>query len=152
MQKVSIHALTRSATLLSICRFLMSMFQSTHSRGVRHQVWSSTSRSRWFQSTHSRGVRLEGLSVIENLRKFQSTHSRGVRRKIPLSIALFQTVSIHALTRSATFVNTPFIMFHVFQSTHSRGVRPTVSSLNHGQVRVSIHALTRSATLYVLLY
>ena len=79
-------------------------------------------------------------------RRFQSTHSRGVRRGLGYKYSDNDFISIHALTRSATFNRHPSRRYrhdfnprtheecdhnfifkrHVrilFQSTHSRGVR-----------------------------
>ena len=148
-ETVSIHALTRSATLL--LRNLISMiasfnprtheecdsstisspfltywFQSTHSRGVRQPAFTRWSKTPKFQSTHSRGVRLLTSSKSPFEMEFQSTHSRGVRQMIRLHHAHIHHVSIHALTRSATI------------STSCQDI----------SINVSIHALTRSATLY----
>ena len=101
---VSIHALTRSATYsLSLIETVkgcfnprtheecddnilvesyFSLFQSTHSRGVRPihimRIWDHN----MFQSTHSRGVRLPLFSRLYLSIQFQSTHSRGVRPHI----------------------------------------------------------------------
>ena len=77
---VSIHALTRSATVYILMIMTDLRFQSTHSRGVRRAV----------------------TSVDSAIRQFQSTHSRGVRLSMPYCFITRQTVSIHALTRSAT--------------------------------------------------
>src|SRR5699024_7868357 len=63
-------------------------------------------------------------------------------------------ISIHALTRSATFrLLKPFLTLSTFQSTHSRGVRPHHYSYQNEIDHISIHALTRSATslLFLLL-
>ena len=55
-----------------------------------------------FQSTHSRGVR-PALTMDEaRALLFQSTHSRGVRRRFGRVAYNSMEVSIHALTRSAT--------------------------------------------------
>ena len=191
LRLVSIHALTRSATQFYDCNQLQgafqsthsrgvrrigqlvavcsSEFQSTHSRGVRHPSWPLPEPYLLFQSTHSRGVRQFpcGISIIICL--FQSTHSRGVRR-IPKSASAAQKiVSIHALTRSATYVigecfkiklvsihaltrsATTFrqritLLLRKFQSTHSRGVRRSARGRKQHASSVSIHALTRSAT------
>ena len=59
---------------------------------------------------------------------FQSTHSRGVRRMRGMLKGKLASVSIHALARSATVLDPPYI---------------TMS-------RVSIHALARSATSVLL--
>ena len=104
-------------------------FQSTHSRGVRPPYETISRKPQMFQSTHSRGVRLYRGKVIEDnccfnprtheecdavldrinyiLDKFQSTHSRGVRLRKTKQYGKQKNVSIHALTRSATF-------FHFF--------------------------------------
>ena len=122
---ISIHALARSATCLTTSLLGKFIFQSTHSRGVRHAFY-----------------RLEIRNII-----FQSTHSRGVRHASDDSKAALYKISIHALARSATmprgrFISNPFyfnprtreecdifvmvisINQLTFQSTHSRGVRP----------------------------
>ena len=80
---ISIHALTRSATNPngSSTKSVQS-FQSTHSRGVRHQGQAQGMAGRGFQSTHSRGVRLSSSRESLWMVIFQSTHSRGVRHVI----------------------------------------------------------------------
>ena len=98
-----------------------------------------------FQSTHSRGVRHIGLVAFCSKLKFQSTHSRGVRHDLDNKTGYhidfnprtheecdmiwitkqgITSISIHALTRSAT------------------GRHRTFYAAKH----ISIHALTRSAT------
>ncbi len=77
------------------------------------------------------------------------------------------SISIHALTRSATSVKSVSDKFYIFQSTHSHGVRPVTFNnivpllnfnprthtecdvkkrINQLNLTISIHALTRSAT------
>ena len=125
-----------------------------------------------FQSTHSRGVRRNELVRSWIRSGFQSTHSRGVRLLRSLSDFLTEKVSIHALTRSATSVDTSFQyrtarfnprtheecdhnltvgggVILMFQSTHSRGVRQNTYNLKDVFKGVSIHALTRSATYLI---
>ena len=81
--RVSIHALTRSATPhLSSLPPLSIMFQSTHSRGVRQTAYKTYPSQLVFQSTHSRGVRLPKSAIFHSIDEFQSTHSRGVRPHI----------------------------------------------------------------------
>ena len=100
---ISIHALTRSAT-----------------RGDRTRL----SRLFYFNPrTHEECD--ERVSVTATLQAFQSTHSRGVRRAVSVVIVGTTKISIHALTRSATWNGNCYI----FTSN------------------ISIHALTRSATL-----
>ena len=101
LKEISIHALTRSATMKILKRLQEKLFQSTHSRGVRHSAASTlyllctisihaltrsatilelnTLYQELFQSTHSRGVRQPYLKRISPDLIFQSTHSRGVR-------------------------------------------------------------------------
>ena len=56
---VSIHAPTKGATVNAIRRAdLLTKFQSTHPRGVRLPLLSSSITALEFQSTHPRGVRL----------------------------------------------------------------------------------------------
>ena len=76
---ISIHALTRSATQIDKFRIFEYVFQSTHSRGVRRITQPVVYTNDLFQSTHSRGVRLYEFEIFNGLETFQSTHSRGVR-------------------------------------------------------------------------
>ena len=144
-------------------------FQSTHSRGVRH-YWSdemlepaeisihALTRSATpsllflmcasvgFQSTHSRGVRRKWFKRCYNANQFQSTHSRGVRLEtveIPLESTI---ISIHALTRSATYADEDAtlaygISIHALTRSATRQILRAFTLLD-----ISIHALTRSAT------
>ena len=99
-------------------------FQSTHSRGVRPFAYFSASVVLEFQSTHSRGVRPSSAISFPALANFnprtheecdarmfetfdiadgfQSTHSRGVRHAPQHWRRRKSSISIHALTRSAT--------------------------------------------------
>ena len=77
---ISTHALTWSATMAARMNGTASLFQLTHSRGVRRCVVQTTRLLRHFNSrTH---VECDGKSGVpmEDLIKFQLTHSRGVRR------------------------------------------------------------------------
>ena len=121
---VSIHALTRSATQISVYYEKEYQFQSTHSRGVRQGRLPACYPRFQFQSTHSRGVRPNKGTKRIGVIAFQSTHSRGVRLSSPYPC------------KSPVW----------FQSTHSRGVRPSNSDTIYLLNNVSIHALTRSAT------
>ena len=121
---VSIHALTRSATTTDNYSMTSTLFQSTHSRGVRHQQLNHKNLNQQFQSTHSRGVRQ--IPCV-------SKSSKG-------------TVSIHALTRSATGA-TPEAVQAVQVSIHALTRSATWPIPRPRPLRsVSIHALTRSAT------
>ena len=68
-----------------------------------------------------------------------ATHPRGVH------LSPYQ-ISIHALTRSATSTVLQNVELVIFQSTHSRGVRRDDVKRLDELVPISIHALTRSAT------
>ena len=146
---ISIHALTGSATIFSafFCA-LITIFQSTHSRGVRldeggkqksitinfnprthgecdQLVKCSNSTSHEFQSTHSRGVRRTNRAFIIIRFYYFNPRTHGecdvlLIRKCLLLIH----ISIHALTGSATKT--------ICQSFH--------------YTLISIHALTGSAT------
>src|SRR5699024_5798355 len=66
------------------------------------------------------------LKVVADV-EFQSTHSRGVRQPTVVQLtSAVASISIHALTRSATDIFDSFFLF----------------------ICISIHALTRSATRF----
>ena len=163
---VSIHALTRSATSILILLPSLSMFQSTHSRGVRLYAWACSNMD-CVVSIHAltRSATYQGAHNCNNASFNPRTHEECDDWEVPLELCY--SVSIHALTRSATKQNRPFFcrrsfnprtheecdwgkpvileLMIMFQSTHSRGVRHQIESRQMlGQV--SIHALTRSAT------
>ena len=105
---VSIHALTRSATIAFLMLFKRRLFQSTHSRGVRHYtaIGKSATEKSFNPRTHEEcDMVSDGNSRA--ICVFQSTHSRGVRRFVALHSEERRLVSIHALTRSATSMNGP---------------------------------------------
>ena len=99
------------------------LFQSTHPRRVRPSCHVVGESGALFQSTHSRRVRQAlGIDYSSQL-KFQSTHSRRVRQQTNNN-TFFITVSIHALTKSATvYFDNARTTASMFQSTHSRRVR-----------------------------
>ena len=100
---ISIHAPTWGATGAVLCRFALTLFQSTHPRGVRPSL-TATSAGEWlFQSTHPRGVRqVTGISE-RDIMSFQSTHPRGVRHARAEGGSHEASISIHAPTWGATF-------------------------------------------------
>ena len=122
---VSIHALTRSATLPPCRKRRRWRFQSTHSRGVRRFWLVANFTLRSFQSTHSRGVRLLVLLCLVLQHSFNPRTHEECDLLVAHMYANIKRVSIHALTRSATFYG----------------------SLRYALLTVSIHALTRSATV-----
>ena len=102
---VSIHAPTRGATEINhFLKFFLGfnprthagcdpgvsynesrvpLFQSTHPRGVRHELNPKEYHNSGFQSTHPRGVRHLKACLIHLAIRFQSTHPRGVRLRTP---------------------------------------------------------------------
>ena len=141
---VSIHALTRSATLDPDLKGSRACFNPRTHEECDKVVWDLVKPKD--VSIHALTRSATVLEVVSsNLKLFQSTHSRGVRRfcdKANIYSVSFNPrtheecddgsfaptvgiteVSIHALTRSATvkaLLKCPACMF---QSTHSRGVR-----------------------------
>ena len=121
--KVSIHALTRSATQQSVNSYFGLMFQSTHSRGVRRNLLLSPAlRCQGFNPRTHEECDLIYLPYPIVLLCFNPrTHEEC--DYILRFILLVIQVSIHALTRSATQYRLRLSGFRLFQSTHSRGVR-----------------------------
>ena len=121
--RVSIHALTRSATNRPSSLCIVCSFQSTHSRGVRlcpacitiavtvvsiHALTRSATKSFRFPCEHWT-VSIHALTRSATQSVVCSPKRAGV--------------SIHALTRSATSIRRATCSTRLFQSTHSRGVR-----------------------------
>ena len=80
---ISIHALTRSATYPIPINDSRSIFQSTHSQGVRHK-YDCTIAEIYLISIHAltRSATNDIMKRTYYREKFQSTHSQGVRRSI----------------------------------------------------------------------
>ena len=168
----------------------VSMFQSTHSRGVRPTVQAinhhirvsihALTRSATPCHAHYRTSQRcfnprtheecddDCSATSSQSESFQSTHSRGVRPQLLHVIAPELGVSIHALTRSATPACYPMWPNESFNPrTHEEcdpspvctiGDKPSFNPRTHEECDfavlfikliyyVSIHALTRSATL-----
>ena len=129
-------------------------FQSTHSRGVRHENVRRRNKQRLHFNPRTHGeCDLRGHSLTLQVCLFQSTHSRGVRQLFTTEIAKrVDEISIHALTGSATWqvwATCPYEIYFnprthgecdvqakkktiitiTFQSTHSRGVRHGASAI-----------------------
>ena len=85
----------------------LTLFQSTHPRGVRRDAARPAGGNVTFQSTHPRGVRHTYCRLKTQYYLFQSTHPRGVR------------LATRWYTWNATIM---------FQSTHPRGVRPAATA------------------------
>ena len=121
--QVSIHAPTRGATRLMLHLHLHTRFQSTHPRGVRHQLRANTKATGKFQSTHPRGVR----HVLR-----QQEANRG-------------SVSIHAPTRGATASPGHREQKGGFNPRTHEGCDNETCTWTQSST-VSIHAPTRGAT------
>ena len=82
------------------------LFQSTHSRGVRH-FWYCNACFRFrFQSTHSRGVRLTPSYPCLSSADFNPRTHEECDGTSTNNAAFSNNISIHALTRSATIIDT----------------------------------------------
>ena len=103
-----------------------------------------------FQSTHSRRVRPAKSMSFTEIECFNPrTHEEC--DYLPSDDRLHTPVSIHALTKSATYTFVAKCGYSSkFQSTHSRRVRLIRTNLNETFLTVSIHALTKSATKLLL--
>ena len=145
-QSVSIHALTRSATVAGFqypYQQMVSIHALTRSATTGFVIYGCD----WKVSIHAltrsatnwdkidRGVG-EGFNPRTHEECDSPSYCFGHCNK----------VSIHALTRSATFMYVIKLVVLKFQSTHSRGVRLYSFDSDELEFIVSIHALTRSAT------
>ena len=109
--------------MLMCVSMAQSIFQLTHSRGVRQRVPNYCFASSYFNSR---------------------THVEcdvATSRKVPD----FE-ISTHALTWSATETFLVLPKMILFQLTHSRGVRPQYGLMRPMPIEISTHALTWSAT------
>ena len=143
---ISIHALTRSATwpwnpLEKVT--IISIHALTRSATSSNRICLNCNR---FQSTHSRGVRqLKGLGLrIQGA--FQSTHSRGVRLRNQDGVLWVFSISIHALTRSATIIKVVLDEINTISIHALTRSATTFRQVQKIPITISIHALTRSAT------
>ena len=144
---ISIHALTRRATAFSSASRREASFQFTLSRGERRDWVRSTDNDDTFQFTLSRGERQRDIPVLPTETIFQFTLSRGERHNSASRVHLQTQISIHALTRRATFVIVKHRLRNLFQFTLSRGERrPGRQGMTLCDL-ISIHALTRRATV-----
>ena len=165
---ISIHAPTWGATGAVLCRFALTLFQSTHPRGVRPAAMTRYGSILSFQSTHPRGVRPAWQSDCKPMSDFNPrTHVGCDRASLlpPPGNGYFNprthvgcdghqglllpdaAISIHAPTWGATsvvgYLSCPTMLF---QSTHPRGVRPIRPYLHVPLKLISIHAPTWGAT------
>ena len=169
-EAISIHALTRSATIVNEhchCSFSISIHALTRSAtGRLIDIWSNlynfNPRTReecdnpdclrdlllLVISIHAlaRSATFTSYKFVIVIIKFQSTHSRGVRPTrngggFPLCV--FQSTHSRGV-RPVFFSDNGDAA--KFQSTHSRGVRHSIDYSKKDRVIISIHALARSAT------
>ena len=121
---VSIHALTKSATVFSMLindHMDVSIHALTKSATLPNTLIMPPSFC-FNPRTHEEcDLPLPITSVTDD--KFQSTHSRRVRPGIFWILSFRLRVSIHALTKSATTLAGASAITVLFQSTHSRRVR-----------------------------
>ena len=170
MMDVSIHALTKSATFLSLqlvvfCSFNPRTHEECDLVGVRIVLQLCS-----FQSTHSRRVRPRRRLIKKPRPGFNPRTHEECDAEPTGEMEYLVGVSIHALTKSATRCNKmattakksfnprtheecdgpPLFRMRFlcrFQSTHSRRVRLSGKIRFVRFITVSIHALTKSATL-----
>ena len=130
-ETVSIHALTRSATVEMAQKELelASFNPRTHEECDWTDLCERHTEPCFNPRTHEECDIIRVLR-INHIRLFQSTHSRGVRPILLRRHSRHYPVSIHALTRSATNKEFMSSLTAKFQSTHSRGVRPIYPALN----------------------
>ena len=77
-----------------------------------------------FQSTHPRGVRLSRVTIFLFEIGFNPRTREGCDKR-ESGVFILIHVSIHAPARGATSVAGEIIIVYMFQSTHPRGVRQT---------------------------
>ena len=106
-----------------------------------------TRRRCGFQSTHPRGVRHQLSCFFGGRYSFQSTHPRGVRPKAARPFTRF-TTDFNPRTRVGCDSKKPLIELVrlEFQSTHPRGVRQAEEGLQDTKNNISIHAPAWGAT------
>ena len=100
---ISIHALTRSATV-SCQRTRKAISISIHAltRSATHQSLLRSWVISYFNPRTHKECDLRDIINSFTLFRFQSTHSQGVRLKSESFYIVHEGISIHALTRSAT--------------------------------------------------
>ena len=148
LKNVSIHALTRRATVLIItCGIAKQRFQSTPSRGGRRKTEfiNGVSNLSFNPRPHAEGDKYQKKNSCVIACFNPRPHAEG--DYVCMYVVLKYQVSIHALTRRATF---SLIMYDGLKcvSIHALTRRATNGSvLLAPRSRVSIHALTRRATV-----
>ena len=127
----------------------LSMFQSTHPRGVRHQLSKRDAQLFLFQSTHPRGVRpLTGPKLCNCEYSFNPRTRVGCDCCACGGTIAPEDVSVHAPAWGATrLARIEALLEALFQSTHPRGVRRRCGTRGIRPCGVSIHAPAWGATL-----
>ena len=102
---------------------VMSLFQSTHPRGVRRStIVIRCRRSDDFNPRTHEGCDVPHRFNLTFVNLFQSTHPRGVRHQVFCSVGIINYISIHAPTRGATlFKFRGFILCHHFNPRTHEG-------------------------------
>ena len=126
-RSVSIHALTRSATILYLGYHGLGPV-SIHAltRSATNKMVSRPLSSSGFNPRTHEECDPKILSISSGVAVSIHALTRSATYFTTLALS-FLTVSIHALTRSATCKRLPWKEVPEFQSTHSRGVRPCLS-------------------------
>ena len=125
---------------------LLTLFQSTPSRGGRQALWERGTRKTQV-SIHALTRRATYPRSPTCVQGCVSIHALTRRATCAcLILTSCKRVSIHALTRRATSISPNQQQRKPFQSTPSRGGRHDDAADMLTGIYVSIHALTRRAT------
>src|SRR5699024_2609221 len=122
------------------------LFQSTHSRGVRHGYVMPNGYGQIFQSTHSRGVRQLkhhvpnrkvnfnprtheecdglGINACATKRYFNPRTHEECDRKCLACVIICENFNPRTHEECDQSTHHVYLLEKIFQSTHSRGVRP----------------------------
>ena len=147
----------------------VSLFQSTHPHGVRHDLEDVLTGIVEFQSTHPHGVRPSADPGFPWYKQsFQSTHPHGVRRSVSNTIIvpfLFQSTHPHGVRQTSLVITSPVTSFNprthtgcdssfkhcpsltfCFNPRTHTGCDSNIDIWEKKKIEVSIHAPTRGAT------
>ena len=124
VDKVSIHAPARGATMHLRILGLSWTFQFTLPRGERLIAAQSPLTIARFQFTLPRGERPFRVGAFAYIQGFQFTLPRGERPSMKQKESLLLLVSIHAPARGATYQMAEAVQDSMFQFTLPRGERP----------------------------
>ena len=167
--RISIHAPARGATVLNVFHVYAPLFQSTHPRGVRPEVYAAPARAErisihapargatifcvldrtvYLISIHApaRGATSAAAFLCWRDEHFNPRTREGCDSTASIVTELSLSISIHAPARGATRLCNGHGNACRFQSTHPRGVRPLRPARLHLYGEISIHAPARGAT------